>query len=61
MSLARKARVRRLRGRKATHLPPEIVRARREEAIRQQGIDDAKAVAEGRRKKLREALGLPVA
>lgn len=36
--------------------PPEIMRERRREAIRQAGIEDAKAVAEGRREKLREAL-----
>ena len=35
--------------------PPEIVLARRKEAIRQAGIAAAKAAAEGRRERLREA------
>lgn len=35
--------------------PPEIVRDRRRAAIRQAGIEDAKAVSAGRREKLREA------
>lgn len=60
MSVARRARLRRLRERAATRLPPEIVQARREEEIRQRGIEDAKAIAESRRKRLREALGLDV-
>ena len=36
--------------------PPEIARKRRKEAIRQAGIEDARAVSAGRREKLREAL-----
>ena len=35
---------------------PEVVRARRKEAVRQAGIEAAKAVATGRREKFREAL-----
>ena len=35
--------------------PPEIVRERRRQAVRQAGIEDAKAAAKGRREKLREA------
>ena len=35
--------------------PPEIVRERRREAVRQAGVESAKAAAEGRREKLRKA------
>ena len=55
MRLVPNAKSRR-RDRWPTSGPLEIVRERRREAIRQAGIEDAKAVAEGRREKLREAL-----
>lgn len=54
MHLTKNARLRR-RGGSPMSGPPEIVRERRRQAVRQAGIEDAKAAAKGRREKLREA------
>ena len=52
----RNAKSRRRRDRWPMSGPPEIARARRKEAIRQAGIEAAKAAAEGGRERLRQAL-----
>ena len=44
------------KGRSPISGPADIVRARRKEAVREAGIEAAKAVAASRREKLREAL-----
>ena len=55
MRLIRNAKSRRHAAHAPMSGPPEIVRARRKEAIRQAGIAAAKAAAEGRKERLREA------
>ena len=56
MRLTRNRKLRRRKGRWPMSGPPEIARARRKEAVRQAGIEAAKAAAASGREELRQAL-----